>query len=112
MTPPTPRPLPTDYKKLCPQFDRSHAEEMAHWAKDPTLVQGMFYAFIFQDALRFGIYGEDVIADLAEAIKNYRWVEFEARLDVHHASLVQHREFEATDSSVKIAPCAGGAMIS
>jgi len=43
---------------------------MGHWAKDPTLVQGMFYAFIFQDALRFGICGEDVVADLAEAIEN------------------------------------------
>ena len=31
------RPLPANYKKPCPQFDRSHAEEMAHWAKDHTL---------------------------------------------------------------------------
>jgi len=77
---------------------------MAHWAKDPTLVQGMFYAFIFQDALRFGNCGEDVVADLAEAIENYRWAEFEAWLDVHHASLIQHREAEAPDSSVRIAP--------
>ena len=52
--------------------------EMAHWAKDPELMQGMFYAFIFQYALRFGICGEDVVADLVEAIENYRWVEFEA----------------------------------
>ena len=59
----------------------------------------MFYAFILQDALRFGICGEDVVADLAEAIKNYRWAEFEARLDVHHASLIQHREAEALDFS-------------
>ena len=72
MTPPTPRPLPAEYKKLCPQSDRSHAEEMAHWVKDPTLVQGMFCAFIFQDALCLGICGEDVVADLAE-IENYRW---------------------------------------
>jgi len=77
---------------------------MAHWAKDPTLVQGMFYAFIFQDALHFEICGEDVVADLAEAIEHYRWAEFEARLDVHHASLIQHREAKDPDSNVRIAP--------
>jgi len=77
---------------------------MAHWAKDPTLVQGMFYAFIFQDALRFGICGEGIVANLAEAVENYRWAEFESRLDVNHASLIQHREVEAPDSSVRIAP--------
>ena len=64
----------------------------------------MFYAFIFQDALRFGICGEGVVANLAEAVENYRWAEFEAWLDVHHTSLIQHREAEAPDSSVKIAP--------
>jgi len=42
---------------------------MAHWARDPTLVQGMFYAFVFQDALHFGICDEDVMADLAERLK-------------------------------------------
>jgi len=41
-------------------------------------VHGMFYTFIFQDALHFGISGEDVIVDLAEVIENYRWLEFEA----------------------------------
>ena len=45
---------------------------MARWAKDPTLVQGMFYAFVFQDALHFEICGEDVKADLAKAIENCR----------------------------------------
>ena len=50
-------------------FNRSRVKEMACWAKDPTLVHGMFYAFIFQDALRFRITGEDVMFDLAEAIE-------------------------------------------
>jgi len=44
------------------------------------------------------------VADFAKAIENYRWAEFEARLDVHHASLIQHREAKALDSSVRIAP--------
>ena len=47
-------------------------EEMTRWAKDPTLVQGMFYAFVFQHALHFGIFGEDVMAGLAKAIENCR----------------------------------------
>jgi len=42
------------------------------------------YAFIFQDAFRFRINGEDVMVDLAEAIENYRWREFEAWLDAHY----------------------------
>jgi len=44
----------------------------------------MFYVFIFQDALCFGISDEDVMVNLAEAIENYRWGEFEVRLDAHH----------------------------
>jgi len=64
----------------------------------------MFYAFIFQGALHFGLCGEDIVVHLAEAIENYRWTEFEAQLDVHHASLIQHREAEAPDSNVRIAP--------
>jgi len=69
---------------------------MARWAKDPTLVQGMFYAFVLQDALHFGICGENVMADLLEVIENSRW----AWLDAHHDSLIQHHEAEASDSSV------------
>ena len=48
-----------------------------------------------QDALRFGIYGEDAMADLVETIENYRWVELEAWLDAHRASLLQCPEAEA-----------------
>jgi len=73
---------------------------MACWAKDPTLIQGMFYAFVFQVALHFGICGEDVMADLADAIENCRWAELEAWLDAHHDSLIKHHEAEAPASSV------------
>jgi len=77
---------------------------MARWAKDPTLVQGMFYAFVFQDVLRFGICGEAVLADLVEAIENRRWAEFKAWLDVHHDLLIQHHETKAPNSSGRSAP--------
>jgi len=80
------------------------AEEMARWAKDPTLVYGMFYAFIFRDALRFRISSEDVMVDLEEAIENCRWAEFKAWLDAHHDLLIQNLEVEAPDSSAKSAP--------
>jgi len=63
----------------------------------------MFYAFIFQDALHFGITNEDVMVDLQEAIENCRWAEFEAWFDAHH-DLIQHHEAEAPDSSVGSAP--------
>jgi len=64
----------------------------------------MFYAFILQDALRFGISDEDIMIDLTEAIENYSWGEFEAWLDAHHDLLIQHREGEAPDSSIGSAP--------
>ena len=57
-----------------------------------------------QDALRFGIYGEDAMADLAETIENYGWVEPEAWLDVHRASLLQRREAEAPIPGVENKP--------
>jgi len=101
---PSPRPLLTDYQGLYPGFNRLHAKEVTRWAKDLTLVHGMFYASIFQDALHFVISGEDVMVNLAEAIENYRWGEFKAWLDVHHDLLIQHREVEAPDSSVESAP--------
>ena len=88
MTSPSPRHLPADYQRLCPQFNRSHVEEVTHWAKEPTLVHEMFYAFILQDALRFGISGEDVMVNLAEAIENYKWGEFKAWLDAHYDLLI------------------------
>jgi len=72
---------------------------MARWAKDPTLVHSMFYAFIFQDTLRFGISGEDVMVDLTEVIKNCRWAEFEAWLGAHLDLLIQHQKVEAPYSS-------------
>jgi len=51
----------------------------------------MFYAFVFQDALRFEIYGEDIMADLVEAIENCRWAKFEVLLDAHHDLLIKLR---------------------
>jgi len=41
------------------------------------------------------------MVDLAEAIENCRWAEFEAWLDAHHDLLIQHHEVKAPDSSVE-----------
>ena len=82
---------------------------MARWVKDPTLVKGMFYTFVFQDALRFRICGKDVRTDLMEVIENCKWAEFEAWLDSHHDLLIQQDEVEAPDSSVRSALCGEGA---
>jgi len=49
-------PFTADYGRLCPHFNGSNAKEVAHWGRDPTLVQRVFYAFIFQDALCFGAF--------------------------------------------------------
>jgi len=73
---------------------------MARWAKGTTLVQAMFYAFIFQDVLRFGIYGKDVMANLAKVIENCKWEE----LDAHHDLLIHHHKAKAPDLSVESVP--------
>jgi len=75
--------LPADYQQLCPRFDRQYAEDMARWVNNPELVPGMFYAFIFQDALRFELGSEEDMANLADVVEDYRWAEFEAWLDAH-----------------------------
>jgi len=60
----------------------------------------MFYTFVFQDALYFGLCGKDVMAVLADAIENCRWAELEAWLDAHRGLLIQRHEAEAAPSSV------------
>ena len=64
----------------------------------------MFSAFIFQDALRFKISGEDIIVDVAEAIENCRCGESKGCLNAYHDLLIRHHEVEAPDLSVKSAP--------
>jgi len=64
-------------------------------------VQGIFYASVFQDVIRFGIIGEDVTACLSKTIENYTWGELEAWLDAHHDLLIQrHEVIEAPSSRV------------
>ena len=46
---------------------------MARWVNNPELVPGMFYAFIFQDALRFELGSEEDMANLADVVVYYRW---------------------------------------
>ena len=64
----------------------------------------MFDAFIFQDALRFGVIDEDAMISLAKAIGNHEWDELEAWLETHHDLLIQHYKAEAPDLSVRSAP--------
>uniref|UniRef100_A0A7C8ZH26 Uncharacterized protein n=2 Tax=Opuntia streptacantha TaxID=393608 RepID=A0A7C8ZH26_OPUST len=103
MTSSTPNPIPANYQRLRPRFNRQYAEDMTHWADDPTLVQGMFYAFVFQDALHFGLCSKHVIPELADVIENCRWAALEAWLNAHRDSLIQHHEVEAPASSFRSA---------
>jgi len=96
--------LPADYQQLCPCFDRQYAEDVAHWANNPELVLGMFYAFIFQDALRFELGNEEDMANLADAVEDYRWAELEAWLDAHRDTLIQRHMAEAPTPVVETAP--------
>ena len=67
-------PLPADYQRVCAQFNRQYAEDMARWADNPKLIPRMFYAFVFQDALHFGLCDENIMANLADVIEDYRWL--------------------------------------
>jgi len=59
------------------------------------LVHVVFYAFVFQDVVRVGINGEDIIIALTEVIENQKWGEFEAWLCHYHDSLIQLHEAKA-----------------
>jgi len=60
-----------DYQQLCPRFDRQYTKDMARWTNNPELVPGMFYAFIFQDAVRFELSSEEDMANPADAVEDY-----------------------------------------
>jgi len=57
-------------------------------ADNLVLVSGMSYAFVFQDALHFGLCDENVMTNLADAIEDCTWSELEAWLDNHHDALI------------------------
>jgi len=104
MTSLAPPSLPIDYQYLCPRFDRQYTEDTAHWANNPELVSGMFYAFIFQDALRFGLGSEEDKANLADVAEDYHWAELEAWLDAHRDTLIQWNRAEAPTPIVRTTP--------
>ena len=68
---------------------------MARWGDNPELVPGMFYAFVFQDVLHYGLCDEDVMASMAAANEDCRWAELEAWLDNLCGALIQRHETEA-----------------
>jgi len=68
---------------------------MARWGDNPELVPGMFYTFIFQDVLHYGLCDEDVMASMAAIIEDCQWAELEAWLDNLHGALIQCHETEA-----------------
>ena len=59
------------------------------------LVSGMSYAFVFQDAIHFGLCDENVMTNLADAIEDCTWSELEAWLDNHHDALIQCHKAKA-----------------
>jgi len=65
----------------------------------------VFYVFVFQDALHFGLCSEDVMAELADTIENCRWAELDIWLGAHLDSLIQRHEAEAPASSVGSVSC-------
>ncbi|KAJ8425915.1 hypothetical protein Cgig2_033856 [Carnegiea gigantea] len=52
---PSPKPLPLDYRSLCPHFDLRVATRYAHNSHVPKMVQATFYAMVVDDAAELGL---------------------------------------------------------
>jgi len=99
MTSPMLETLPTEYQRLCPWFNRSSVEKMAHWVKDPTLILDGSSAFKMLYISEFT--GK---TPWLTSRDNYRWMELEAWLDAHRISLLQRLEAEAPIPAVENTP--------
>ncbi|KAJ8427499.1 hypothetical protein Cgig2_028170 [Carnegiea gigantea] len=49
------RPLPLDYRGLCPRFDLGVVTRYAHDSNIPEMVQAIFYAMVIDDAAKLGL---------------------------------------------------------
>jgi len=68
---------------------------IARWGDNPEPVPGMFYTFVFQGVLHYGLCDEYVMASVTVTIEDCRWAEFEAWLDNLCGALIQRHETEA-----------------
>ncbi|KAJ8420400.1 hypothetical protein Cgig2_028072 [Carnegiea gigantea] len=89
-----PRPLPTDYRDLCPRFSLSKAERAALDFELSKMVQAIFYAMLLNDAIELGIVSGFLASDLRSSLEGLRWTSFEAWLsrtsrDLREAQLRQ-----------------------
>ncbi|KAJ8421484.1 hypothetical protein Cgig2_014962 [Carnegiea gigantea] len=72
------RPLPEDYRELCPCFTLSEAEEAAHDFNLPEMVQATFYAMLLNDAMELGIASGFIDVDLKVSLEGLRWTPFKS----------------------------------
>ncbi|KAJ8451470.1 LOW QUALITY PROTEIN: hypothetical protein Cgig2_017861 [Carnegiea gigantea] len=75
-----PRPLPDDYRDLCPGFTLSDAERTTLDFELPEMVQATFYAMLLNNAVELGIVSGTMAVDLKLTLEGLRWACFESWL--------------------------------
>ncbi|KAJ8422363.1 LOW QUALITY PROTEIN: hypothetical protein Cgig2_013549 [Carnegiea gigantea] len=92
------RPLPDDYRDLCPRFTLSDAKRAVLDFELPKMVQATLYAILLNDALELGIVYSPMVVDLRLTLKGLRWVSFESRLSRNCCDLMEARLCQRTPS--------------
>jgi len=67
-----PRPLPKDYRDLCPGFTRPDTEDAARDFDIPEIIQATFYAMVVNDDIELFVMSRDMTGALKSALKGLR----------------------------------------
>ncbi|KAJ8426990.1 hypothetical protein Cgig2_033848 [Carnegiea gigantea] len=65
----SPRPLPKEYRDLCPSFTLADAKEAARDFDIPEMIEASFYAMVVDDALELGVISRDMAGALKLALE-------------------------------------------
>jgi len=75
-----PRPLPEDYRDLCPSFTLPDAEEVAHDFNILTMVQATFYSMLLNNVAGLSLVSRDIARCLKATHEGLQWTAFESWL--------------------------------
>ncbi|KAJ8436181.1 hypothetical protein Cgig2_010425 [Carnegiea gigantea] len=78
----SPRPLPNDYRDLCPRFTLSDAERAALDFELPEMVHATFYGVLLNDVIELGIVSGPMAVDLKLTLDGLRSASFEESSDL------------------------------
>ncbi|KAJ8432305.1 hypothetical protein Cgig2_019234 [Carnegiea gigantea] len=79
-TDPSPRPLPSNYRGLCPRFDLEVARRYAHDSHIPEMASVIFYSMVIDDAAKLGFSRRLTMDVVMWAMRKLDWGPVEAWL--------------------------------